>query len=114
MIFLGGIPKKGILFRIPGAVSHARWMAKATYAFKIYLFQDQFQVSKREKNSLRRIFIFLSRVYIRAWFLSTEAIKANTAQVMIEADKGEEKEEEKNEVNRYILHQKDFFSIYKL
>ena len=24
MIFLGGIPKKGISFRIPGAVSHAR------------------------------------------------------------------------------------------
>ena len=76
MIFLGGIPKKGILFRIPGAVSHARWMAKAIYAFKIYLFQDQFHVSKREKNSLRRICIFLDRVYIHAWFLSTGAIKA--------------------------------------
>ena len=76
IIFLDGIPKKGILFRIPGAVSHSRWMAKAIYAFKIYLFQDQFQVSKREKNSLRRICIFLARVYICAWFLSTEAIKA--------------------------------------
>ena len=75
MIFLGGIPKKGILFCIPGAVSCAGCMAKAIYAFKIYLFQDQFHVSKREKNSLRRICIFLSRVYIRAWFLSTEAIK---------------------------------------
>ena len=76
MIFLGGIPKKGILFRIPGAVSRARWMAKAIYAFKIYLFQDQFQVSKIEKNSIGRICIFLAQVYIRDWFLSTEAIKA--------------------------------------
>ena len=76
MIFLGGIPKKGISFHIPGAVSHARWMAKAIYAFKIYLFQDQFQVSKREKNSLKRMCIFLARVYIRAWSKSTEAIKA--------------------------------------
>ena len=30
------------------------------------------------------------------------------AQVMLEADKGEEKEVEKNEVKKYILHQKDF------
>ena len=51
-------------------------MAKAIYSFKIDLFQDQFHVSKSEKNSLRRICIFLARVYICAWFLSTEAIKA--------------------------------------
>ena len=76
MIFLGGIPKTGILFRLPGAVSRARWMAKAIYAFKIYMFQDQFQLSRRDKNSLRRICIFLARVYVRAWFLSTEPIKA--------------------------------------
>ena len=74
--FLVAFQRREILFRIPGAVSRARWMAKAIYAFKIYLFEDQFHVSKREKNSLRRICIFLARVYIRAWFLSTEAIKA--------------------------------------
>lgn len=167
MIFLGGIPKNGISFRTPGAVSHARWMAKAIYAFKIYLFQDQFQLSRGEKNSLRRICIFLARVYVRAWFLSSEAIKApyhdflfmrqlinyqdidpeiskaaakkisnhlwylapetvalsifddnvptevkaNIAQVMLEADKGEEEEEETNQLKRYILHQNDFSSF---
>ena len=36
------------------------------------------------------------------------------AQVMLEADKGEEEEEEKNEVNKYILHQKDFSSFTNL
>ena len=76
MVFLGGIPKNGISFGIPGAVSHARWMAKAIYAFKIYLFQNQFQLSYMEKNSLRRICMFLSRVYVQAWFLSSEAITA--------------------------------------
>lgn len=76
MIFLGGIPKNGISFRIPGAVSHARWMTKAIYALKIYLFQHQFQLSHMEKNSLRRICIFLAWVYVRAWFLSSSAIKA--------------------------------------
>ena len=76
MIFLGGIPKNGISFRIPGAVKHARWMAKAIYAFKIYLFQNQFRLSHMEKNSLRRICMFLAQVYVQAWFLSSEAITA--------------------------------------
>ena len=70
MIFFGGIPKNGISFRIPGYrfVYHARWMAKAIYAFKIYLLQNQFQLSHMEKNSLRRICMFLARVYVQAWF----------------------------------------------
>lgn len=75
IIFLGGIPKNGISFRIPEPISHARWMAKAIYAFKIYLFQDQFQLSHKERNSLRRICIFLLQVYVRAWVLSSKAIK---------------------------------------
>ena len=41
MIFLGGIPKN----ELSGAVSHARWMSKAIYIFKTYIFQDQFQLS---------------------------------------------------------------------
>ena len=41
-------------------------------------------------------------------------VRANTTKVMLEADKGEEKEEEKNEVNRYILHQKDVFHLQTL
>ena len=45
-------------------------------ALKIYLFQDQFKLSHKERNSLRRICIFLSRVYVRAWSLSSNAIKA--------------------------------------
>ena len=35
-------------------------------------------------------------------------VRANMAQAMLEADKGDEEEEEKNEVKKYILHQKDF------
>ncbi|XP_075213850.1 uncharacterized protein LOC142320058 [Lycorma delicatula] len=38
MFFLGVIQKNGISFLIPGAVSHARWMTKAMYTFKIYMF----------------------------------------------------------------------------
>lgn len=57
IIFLGGIPKNGISFRIPGAISHARWITKAIYIFKICLFQDQFQLSDRRKNYLKRLFL---------------------------------------------------------
>ena len=35
VIFLGGIPPKGIKFHIPGAVHRARWMAKAIYCIKM-------------------------------------------------------------------------------
>ncbi|KAL4144007.1 hypothetical protein QTP88_006252 [Uroleucon formosanum] len=31
IIFLGGVPPRGLSFKIPGAIHHARWMAKAIY-----------------------------------------------------------------------------------
>lgn len=37
IIFLGGVPEKGISFRAPAGLHRARWMAKAIYAFKIFL-----------------------------------------------------------------------------
>ena len=75
MIFLGGIPKNGISFCIPGAVNHARWMTKAVYAFKIYLFQNQFQLSHREKNSLRRNVFFLLGCMLEAGFCHQKQLK---------------------------------------
>lgn len=41
IIFLGGKLSKDILFRPPGPVHHARWMAKAIYSLKIYLFRNE-------------------------------------------------------------------------
>ena len=38
IIFLGGTPPRGISFRGPGAFHLARWMAKAIYCLKMYLF----------------------------------------------------------------------------
>ena len=42
IIFLGGIPPRGIKFAKPGAVHHARWMAKASYTFKMWLHRIQY------------------------------------------------------------------------
>jgi len=39
VIFLGGIPVRGIHFQMPGAMHRARWMSKVIYAIKIWLFR---------------------------------------------------------------------------
>lgn len=38
IIFLGGVPEKRISFRASAELYRARWMVKAIYAFKIFLF----------------------------------------------------------------------------
>jgi len=46
VIFLGGTPARGVRFQAPGAMHHAKWMGKALYAIKMWLFRDQFKLSK--------------------------------------------------------------------
>lgn len=75
-IFLGVIPKDNFTFKHPGAMSHARWMSKAIYCLKIFIFREQFKLSTRELNSLRQICIFIVAIYIRAWFTSPSASSA--------------------------------------
>ena len=67
IIFLGGTPPRGISFRGPGAFHHARWMAKAIYCLKIYLFRGEFTLTKEEKNGIRDICIFLVKLYLKVW-----------------------------------------------
>ncbi|KAK3922104.1 Deoxyguanosinetriphosphate triphosphohydrolase-like protein [Frankliniella fusca] len=56
VIFLGGIPNGGILFRKPGAVNKTRWMARAIYAFKMFLFQKQFTAPTQiEKKGIEEL-----------------------------------------------------------
>lgn len=75
-IFLGGIPKNGVKFRAPGAMHHARWLAKAIYCLKIYMFRKQFLISDHDVKALREICIFLVLFYLEAWFVATDPIKA--------------------------------------
>lgn len=63
-------------FRTPGPTSHARWMAKAIYSLKIFMFRDQFQLMKKELNGLRDICVFIVTLYIKVWFKCTNAIDA--------------------------------------
>ena len=75
IICLGGDVAK-FQFRLPGAVHHARWMAKGIYFLKIYLLGDLFAMKDSEKENVRRQVTFVLLVYIRFWFrtpLSTAA-----------------------------------------
>ena len=49
-------------------VYHARWMAKALYCIKIWLFKQQFQLTKREQKGIEDVCLFIVLVYVKAWF----------------------------------------------
>lgn len=68
IIFLGGIPDKGISFKAPAGIHRARWMAKAIYALKMYLFKHQLKITVKETKALTNICIFVVRVYAKYWF----------------------------------------------
>lgn len=61
-------------FRKLGATSNARWMSKALYCLKIFVFRDQFPLTKRELDGFRNICVFLIKLYIQASFGSTSAV----------------------------------------
>ncbi|KAL4150130.1 hypothetical protein QTP88_003964 [Uroleucon formosanum] len=68
IIFLGQTPPNGIFFKVPGPIHHARWMSKAIYSIKIFLFRNEFKLTLKENNALRDLCIFIVRIYIKQWF----------------------------------------------
>lgn len=67
-VFCGLIPPHEVKFKHPGAFHHARWMSKAIYCLKIFLFRSQFKLTAKEKKALSEICIFIVMIYVRAWF----------------------------------------------
>lgn len=76
IIFLGGMPAQGISFKQPAGLHRARWMAKAIYALKIWMFRGQFRLTAKEEGGFRNICIFTTRIYTRAWFTAPSAVSA--------------------------------------
>lgn len=76
VIFLGGQLPNGNRFRALIPIHHARWMAKAIYALKIFLFRDQFQFFRKEKSQLANVCIFIVSSYLKAWFTASDAVTA--------------------------------------
>ncbi|KAL4104515.1 hypothetical protein QTP88_019810 [Uroleucon formosanum] len=76
IIFLGQTPPNGIFFKVPGPIHHARWMSKAIYSIKIFLFRNEFKLTLKENNALRDLCIFIVRIYIKQWFCARAAALA--------------------------------------
>ncbi|KAK3924129.1 DNA-directed RNA polymerase subunit beta'' [Frankliniella fusca] len=78
IVFLGGVvPEKDpYTFRTPGATSKTRWMAKALYSFKIWMFGKQLKLSSAESDSFFRVCAFLATHYVKNWYECPVAIKA--------------------------------------
>jgi hypothetical protein len=76
LIFLGETPPRGIRFRVPGAFHHARWMAKLIYVLKIFLFQNQFKLTKRESVGCLEFGLFVSLIYVKAWITCSNSSDA--------------------------------------
>lgn len=69
LIFLGEqIPNINLKIRQPGAYHHARWMAKAIYSLKIYLFRNQFKLLVSEIKMLLELDVFIVKCYKIYWF----------------------------------------------
>lgn len=75
-IFLDKNPRDDVQFYTPGAYSRARWMTKAIYCLKIFLFRKEFHLTASEKNALREICIFVVIIYIKAWYTAALPIAA--------------------------------------
>lgn len=76
LIFIGGIPSRGVRFLAPGPMHHARWMSKVIYSLKVWMFRKQFRLTTKEEQGLRSVSVFAAKIYSKAW---TEAPLASAA-----------------------------------
>ena len=74
-LFIGAHPSPPS-FRAPGPVHHARWMAKAIYSIKIWMFRVQFQLTAKEERGLRDMALFVVTMYAKSWFLAPNVLRA--------------------------------------
>lgn len=75
-IFLGYTPPRGIKFKVPGAMHHARFMAKGIYSLKIFLFRNEFHLDDKDIAALRDVCIFILKFYIKSWYTASVGITA--------------------------------------
>jgi hypothetical protein len=76
IIFLGSSPPRGVRFKAPGAMHHARWLSKVIYSLKVWMFQSQFRITAFEERGLHKMCIFAVVIYLKAWFTAPLAASA--------------------------------------
>ena len=52
----------------PGAIHHARWMAAAIYLFKMFIFEDYFEIPLQKQQDVRAFVCFVTYIYSIYWF----------------------------------------------
>ena len=75
IVFLGG-HVKNFTFKTPAGLRRARWMAKAIYSLKIWMFKGQFQLTPTDESGLKAICMFTVCIYIKVWFTAGVALSA--------------------------------------
>jgi len=63
----GGAKGARVSFQAPGAFHHAHLMVKAIFSIKIFLFQQLFSPTAKEKHSVMELVLFVSLFYVRFW-----------------------------------------------
>lgn len=77
ILFLNGDSNHEIRIRPPGAMHQARWMARAIYCLKMYLFRSQLKkLTTKDRKSLLNVCVFLVTQYLNLWMNCTSAVKA--------------------------------------
>lgn len=65
----------------------ARWMAKAIYCLKVYMFREQFPIlTEQNISGLLKMCIFVVDVYVRAWYDAPYAASAPRSDLQLAAD----------------------------
>lgn len=54
-------------FHVPGATNNARWMFRAIYALKSFLFRDLLDLDDDFFQSLQRFCLFVTLIYVKFW-----------------------------------------------
>lgn len=70
IIFLGGVPPRGVRFAKPGAMHRARFMARLIYGLKIFAFREVFKLTPRELRGIKELCIFGVKHYVKSWYRS--------------------------------------------
>lgn len=74
LIVLGELNEVGgssYKYKSPGGLSNARWMAKALYALKLFLFQKQLGLDKMLVKSVNKFVKFVVLVYVKEWMTAS-------------------------------------------
>lgn len=86
LLFMGedlGKKEHQVTFHTPCPTHHARWMAKALYNLRIFLFRNQIQLSAEELQALAQINVFLIKYYIRLFISSNNDKKHSRRRTIV-------------------------------